>query len=112
MAIRTLSTREWDRFRPARTTMAQRLTDHAVEWFADDTGAVLGAIAYETPDLAWSVVILGRDTLGQFCAFDRDISIGRLVDARRLLVDRMTVAVAIVKRAPPGRHSDYRAHQK
>jgi hypothetical protein len=100
MAIRTLSTHELDRLGPPRTTMARRLTDHAVEWFADDTGTVLGAIAFETRDLAWSVVILGRDTLGRFCAFDRDISVGRLPDARRLLVDKMTLAVAMVKRAP------------
>jgi hypothetical protein len=103
VAIRTLSTHELDRLRPARTTMARRLTDHAVEWFADDTGTVLGAIAYETRGLAWSVVILGRDTLGRFCAFDRDISVGRLADARRLLVEKMASAVAIVKRTPERR---------
>jgi hypothetical protein len=73
MAIRTLSRQEFDRFRSARTTMARRLTDKAVEWFADDMGAVLGAIAYDEGDLDWSFVILGRDNHGQFCVLGRDV---------------------------------------
>jgi hypothetical protein len=75
--------------------MARRLTDKAVEWFADDMGAVLGAIAYNERDLDWSFVILGRDNHGQFCVLDRDVGLYDLNDARRLLVEKMAHAVAI-----------------
>jgi hypothetical protein len=101
MAIRTLSLQEFDRVRSARTTMAQRLTNRAVEWFTDDKGAVLGAIAYDEHDLDWSFVMLGRDHHGKFRALDRDVGLGDLADARRLLVDKMAEAVALGKRLFP-----------
>jgi hypothetical protein len=100
MAIRTLSLQEFDRFRSARTLLARRLTDTAVEWFVDDAGAVLGAIAYDEHDLDWSFVILGRDIEGKFCAFDRDIGMDGLEKARRVLVEKMALAVPIVEQMP------------
>src|SRR5712672_1216993 len=101
MAIRTPSLQAFDQFRSARTTMARRLTAQAVEWFADDTGAVLGAIAYDAQDLGWSFVILGRDHHGQFHALDRDIGLDDLASARWLLVKKMARTLAISKEAPP-----------
>ena len=92
MAIRPLSIREFDRFNAARATVA-RHTDRAVEWFADDAGAVLGAIAYDQSDLEWSLVVLGRDPRGQFRAIDRNNGLRALDDARRLLVEKMAVAL-------------------
>jgi hypothetical protein len=91
MAIRALSLQEFDRFNAARATVA-RHTDKAVEWFADDAGAVLGAIAYDHFDLEWSVVVLGRDDHGQFRALDRDGGMHVLDDARRILVEKMALA--------------------
>jgi hypothetical protein len=97
MAIRTLSLQEFDRFRSARTILARRLTDKAVEWFVDETGGVLGAIAYDEHALDWSFVILGRDLQGKFCAFDRDIGTDGLENTRRLLVEKMAVAASLVE---------------
>jgi hypothetical protein len=97
VAIRTLSLQEFDKFRSARTAMARRLTAQAVEWFVDDAATVLGAIAYDARDLDWSFVILGRDTHGQFRALDRDIGLYDLDKARRLLVEKMALAMAINK---------------
>jgi hypothetical protein len=97
MAIRTLSLQEFDRFRAARTTMARRLTEQAVEWFAHDQGAVLGAITYDERDLDWSFVILGRDLHGKFRALDRDVGLDALQDARRRLVEKMALVVAIFR---------------
>jgi hypothetical protein len=77
--------------------MARRLTDHAVEWFADDAGAVVGAIGYDTRDLDWSFVILGRDIHGTFRALDRDVGLYALQDARRLLVEKMALVVAMFR---------------
>lgn len=93
MAIRALSRQEFDRFRSARATLAL-LTDRAVEWFADDTGVVLGAIAYDKSDLQWSFVVLGRDHDGEFRALDHDAGLRVLDDARRLLLERMASGVA------------------
>jgi hypothetical protein len=103
MAIRTLSLQEFDRFRSARTTMARRLTERAVEWFAHDTGSVLGALTYDERDLDWSFVILGRNTDGKFCAVDRHIGVEALEDARRLLVETMALAVPMVQTVSPHR---------
>ena len=95
MAIRTLSRQEFNRFRSSRTTMAQQLSANAIEWFTDDVGVVLGAIAYDERNLDWSFVVLGRDHRGKFCALDRDVGLGDLNDARRLLVEKMTQVVAL-----------------
>jgi len=94
MAIRALSLQESDRFNSARATVA-RHTDKAVEWFADDADAVLGAIAFDQRDLAWSLVVLGRDQRGQFRALDRDGGLHVLDDARRVLVEKMALATGI-----------------
>ena len=93
MAIRALSIREFDRFNATRATVA-RHADKAVEWFADDTDAVLGAIAYHQSDLDWSFVVLGRDHLGTFRALDRAAGLQVLDDARRLVVEKMAMALA------------------
>jgi hypothetical protein len=94
MAIRALSLSEFDRFNAARARVA-RHTDQAVEWFADDTGTVLGAIAYHHLDLDWSLVVLRRNRDGTFCASDRAAGLCVLDDARRLLLDKMERACAI-----------------
>jgi hypothetical protein len=96
MAIRTLSLQEFDRFRSARTTMARRLTEKAVEWFAHDKGTVVGAITYDERDLDWAFVILGRDD-GKYRALDRDVGFDALQDARRLLVEKMALVVALFR---------------
>jgi hypothetical protein len=59
MTIRGLSLQECGRFNSARATVA-RYTNRAVEWFADDTGAVPGAIAYHHGDLDWSLVVVAQ----------------------------------------------------
>jgi hypothetical protein len=93
MSIRALSIREPDRFNEARTTVARHI-DHAVEWFADDGGAVLGAIAYHHFTLEWSLVVLQRDRGGEFRACGCDAGLRVLADVRRILVERMALAAA------------------
>jgi hypothetical protein len=93
MAICALSPREVDRFNSARAIMAGH-TNRAVEWFADDTGAVLGGIAFDQDDLEWSLVVLWRDHQGRFHAVARDTGLPVLDDARRLVIEKMTMALA------------------
>jgi hypothetical protein len=93
MAIRALSPQEFDRFNSARAAVA-RYTDKAVEWFADDQGAVLGAIAYHQTNLEWSLVVLGRDRHGRFYTFDRQAGLPVLDEARHLVLEKMGVALA------------------
>ena len=82
MAIRQLSLQEFDRFRSARAILA-RLTDKAVEWFADDTGRVLGAISYHRFHSAWSFIVLVRDTGGSFRGIARDCERHRITGRRQ-----------------------------
>ena len=70
MAIRALCLQDFDRFNSARARVA-RQTDQAVEWFADDTDTVLGAIAYHHLTLDWSLVVLRRNREGTFRAIHR-----------------------------------------
>jgi hypothetical protein len=93
MTIHALSPWDFDRFNSARATVA-RHTDTAVEWFADDTGAVLGAIAYHHLNLEWSLVVLGKDRHGKFCTVEHDSGLHILDEARRLVVEKMAVALA------------------
>jgi hypothetical protein len=95
MAIRALSPQETDRFNSARAIVA-RHTDKAVEWFADDADAVLGALAFDQYDLAWSLVVLRRDQRGQFRALDPDGCLHVLDDARRVLVEKMARATGMM----------------
>jgi hypothetical protein len=92
MAIRALSLQECDRFNAARATVAG-YTDRAVEWFADDAGAILGAIAYDQFDLKWSLVVLGQDNHGKFRALHREAGLRVLDDTRLLLIERMAMAL-------------------
>jgi hypothetical protein len=94
MVIRSLLQHECDEYRAARTPMARRLTDTAVEWFACERGRAIGAIAYDERDLSWSAGILRRDDGGRFRALDRRLGLYDLDDARRLLVNAMTSIVA------------------
>jgi hypothetical protein len=71
-----------------------RHTDRAVEWFADDTGTILGAIAYHHLDLDWSFVVLQRAGDGTFHAVARAAGLRVLDDARSLLIEKMEAARA------------------
>jgi hypothetical protein len=93
MAIRPLCLQEFDRFNSVRARVA-RHTDQAVEWFADDTDGVLGAIAYHHLALDWSLVVLRRHGDGTFRAIDRVAGLCVLEDARGLLVEKMERARA------------------
>jgi hypothetical protein len=94
MAIHALTLKEFDRFNSARAIVASH-TDRAVEWFADDTAAVLGAIAYHHLTLEWSLVVLGRDRHGSFYTFGRDTGLTVLDEARRIVVEKMAMALAL-----------------
>jgi hypothetical protein len=91
MAIRALCLQDFDRFNSARARMA-RHTDQAVEWFADDTETVLGAIAYHHLTLDWSLVVLRRDGDGPFRAMYRAAGLCVLDDTRRLVLEHMETA--------------------
>jgi hypothetical protein len=60
------------------------------------TQVLSGAITYNERDLDWSFVILGRDD-GKFRALDRDVGFDALQDARRLLVEKMALVVAMFR---------------
>jgi hypothetical protein len=91
MTIRALSLREFDQFNAARARVA-RHTDQAVEWFADDTSTILGAIAYHHLALDWSLVVLKQNSDGTFRAVERAAGLRVLDDARRMLIAKMTIA--------------------
>jgi hypothetical protein len=93
MAIRALSPTG---MRPVqlRTRDGSDHTDRAIEWFADDTGVILGAIAYDQCDLKWSFVVLGQDNHGTFRALHREAGLRVLDDARLLLIEKMAIALA------------------
>jgi hypothetical protein len=102
MAIRAMFRQEFDRFASAQSALAD-LTHRAVEWFADDTGVVLGAMTHHESDLNWSFVVLGRNNLGQFHPLYLDFGFWNCDEARRLLFAKMETALATGEHAlaPP-----------
>jgi hypothetical protein len=88
MAIRALTIQEFDQIRSARSALA-RATNDAVEWFADDTGLVIGAIAYHQVLLDWSFIVFERDNRGGFRSVACEVALRDLGEARRLLVENM-----------------------
>jgi hypothetical protein len=92
MAIRALSKQEFDGFGSPSWTLA-RLTEHAIEWFADDAAPIVGAIASHGSGLDWSFVILKRDRYGKVRALDLDLGIRDPEAARQRLFERMTTAL-------------------
>src|SRR5687768_13931429 len=93
MAIRALFRQEFDRFSASQSVLDD-LTSKAVEWFADDTGAVLGAIAHHVSDLNWSFVVLGRNHHADFRAIYLDFGFWNADDARGVLFKKMESALA------------------
>jgi hypothetical protein len=93
MAIRAVSRQEFDRFGATRVTI-NGVTHKAIEWFADDTGVVIGAIAYDESALGWAFVILARDIYGNFRAFNLETGLGDLDDTRRRVRQKIAMAVA------------------
>jgi hypothetical protein len=84
MGIRAPSLQEFRRLNAARTVVRTH-TDKAVEWFADDTDSVLGAIAYHHLNLAWSIVVFARDPAGDFRRVYRCADLSVLDDARHTI---------------------------
>src|SRR4030081_1042203 len=101
MAIRAVSRKEFDRFRPTRIPVPD-LTIEEVEWFADDDGIVIGVITRDSSDREWAIAVLGRDTSrGTFRAFDADANFGKLDSARLLLFAKMERALASGRKVFP-----------
>jgi hypothetical protein len=95
MAIRALSSQEFDRFRSAQATLTH-FTDKAVEWFTDDSSLVFGAVAHHESDLNWSFVVLDRGTDGQFRPRCLQFGVWNVNEARRLLLAKMAIVLATV----------------
>ena len=106
MAIRALFKQEFDRFSAAQSEL-EDLTSRAVEWFADDTGSVLGAIAHHVSDLNWSLVVLCRNHHANFRAIYLDFGFWNADDARCVLFEKMESALAGGDLPPSaGNHQD------
>jgi hypothetical protein len=96
MGIHALSRQEFDRFSSTQLTLAA-FTTAAVEWFADDTGLVLGAVTHREADRHWSFVVLVRDSHGQFGPLTLQFGAWNAGEARRLLLARMNAALTTVE---------------
>ena len=92
MAIRALSRQEFDRFISAQPTLSD-FTSRAVEWFADDSGLVVGAVSHHASELNWSYVVLSRDANHPFRPCYLQFGAWNIDDARRLLLVRMEMAL-------------------
>jgi hypothetical protein len=84
--ICSLSKQEFDQLLTTPAT-SRSVLRKAVEWFADDTGLVVGAIALHDSNL-WSFVVL-RHVRGAFRAMGLDYGFNGPDHARRLLRARM-----------------------
>jgi hypothetical protein len=92
MIIRAMFRQEFARIVAAQSILND-FSSKAVEWFADDSGNRLGAIAYYESDLNWSIVVLDRGRQANFGALYLEFGFWSCDDARRLLFEKMAATV-------------------
>jgi hypothetical protein len=100
MGIRPVSRIEFDEYGPARAPESEMIFDET-EWFADDTGVVIGLIALDKRDQDWFIGVLGPDERGVFRAIDVESCIENIDDARAQLIKKMEGAVSTGERIFP-----------
>jgi hypothetical protein len=103
MGIRPVSRIEFDQYGPARAPESETIFDET-EWFADDSGVVIGVIALYKSDHDWFIGVLGRDERGIFRAIDVESCIGNIDEARVQLIKKMEEAVSTGERVFPQGH--------
>jgi hypothetical protein len=91
---------EFDGYGPARAPESEEIFDET-EWFADDSGIVIGLIALDKSDNDWFIGVLGRDARGTFRAIDVESCIASIDDARVQLIEKMETALATGERIFP-----------
>jgi hypothetical protein len=90
MAIRGVTRQEFeefDRFGAARLMLNDH-TRRTVEWFVDETGVLLGSIAWSQTSLDWSFMALRRDSHRMFHAIHLETGCHD-VDHARLLFEKI-----------------------
>lgn len=98
MAIKQISVKEFDSFRPVRGPMVGTLIQER-EWFAEDGGVVIGAVTYDASDEDWGYVVLGRDQAGQFRGIDIEVSMDSAEKAKKALLAKMQQRIDSNKKA-------------
>ena len=104
MGIRPVSRIEFDGYGPARAPESETVFDET-EWFADDTGVVIGLIALYKSDRDWFIGVLGRDEQGVFRAIDVESCIENIDDARVQLIKKMEQTLSTGETIFPQRNS-------
>jgi len=88
MPIHSISRQEFDAYKPARAPGIEMLVEE-VEWFADERGVIIGALARDRTDHDWSYVVLGPDERGAFRGIEFRVNIDSLDAARESLLTKM-----------------------
>jgi hypothetical protein len=78
MAIRPINQKEFERLQPTRKPM-DRLVLEQLEWFANETGTLLGTVFFDPAENCWGWAMLDRDEQGEFRTVRMD---GRLPSAK------------------------------
>jgi hypothetical protein len=58
-------------------------------WYVHEAGAVIGILTFDTADLDWGYVILGRDEAGEFRGIKVEHSMRSPREARQTLLEQM-----------------------
>jgi hypothetical protein len=96
MGSHALSRQQFETFGATRVTRNGPVRQ-IVEWFADQSGVLLGTIADEEAALEWSFIILERDINGKFHIVHCEARCPSLDQARRVLFDKMETVLAAGK---------------
>ncbi len=88
MAIRSISRWEFDGLLRWRRIL-ESFTGWHVEWFANDTGNIIGVVYEGRGEADWSHVMLERDDRGTFRVCAQQIGVASLEDAREQLIHIM-----------------------
>ena len=88
MGINRISKVDFDKYGPSRGPNTSMTSDEQ-DWYATDTGNVIGLIARDKVDNDWLWVGFGKDQNGKFRAIKVEISIDNQQDATSQLIDYM-----------------------
>ena len=99
MAIRPITKEQFDAIQPSHKAMTRlRVDEH--EWFADESGTIIGAVIFDATE-DWGWVILGRDEQREFRMVKMVSRLGTKDDAKEKLRSAMSGLEAAGKKVFP-----------
>lgn len=88
MAIGPITKKQFESLQPGYKPMS-RLVVEEREWFADQSGSVIGTVTFDPAEKDWGWVILAREDQGEFRVVQMGARLAKHDEARKQLRETM-----------------------